>query len=206
MYLQLLFQLIMMFYRYAVFFGLESGDPFISTNNADIPISDIGEDIQGGRPTLTCYTDLSTCCRNSDNNGNGGLGQWTYPDGSLIQNNAGSQAAGEGFYFIRNDANLIRLGRRANVLAPLGSYCCTVPTTAGTMTLCANLGEWIVWVGTGQSAFVPTLILLQFPTNSIHAWLAEHFTAQNKSFSYCVFVFSSCVPPPLTDEWCDLLL
>ncbi len=76
----------------------------------------------------------------------GGLGQWTYPDGSVILNNAGSTADGQQWYIIRNDAQLIRLARRenANPLTPTGSYCCTVPTTGGEMTLCANLGEWIV--------------------------------------------------------------
>ncbi len=95
-------------------------------------------------PSLTCLTDLTTCCRNmADNNGNGALGQWTYPDGSVVLNNGDAVAAGDGFYFVRNDAQLIRLARREinNPLSPTGSYCCTVPTTGGDMTLCANLGE-----------------------------------------------------------------
>ena len=132
-----------MFYRYAVYFTL---DPFIIDDNADVPIGDIGEDSQGGKSSLTCHTDLSTCCRNSDSNGMGGRGLWTYPDGSLLQNNANSVAAGEGFYFVRNGPQLIRLRRKSNVFTPLGSYCCTVPTTGGDMTRCVNLGEWIVWV------------------------------------------------------------
>ncbi len=172
-----------MFYRYAVFFSLDSSNS-ITVNNTDILISEIGEDSAGGSPRLTCNTDLVACCRNSDTNGMGGLGQWTYPDGTVIQNNANSIAAGEGFYMLRNAPRTIKLGRRTSVLTPLGSYCCTLPTIGGEMTLCANLGEWNVWVGTGQSAFVPTLILLQFQTNSIHTWLAEHFTAQKINSLY----------------------
>ena len=58
----------------------------------EILITDIGED--GGLPFLTCHTDLTTCCRSGDNNGNGALGQWTYPDGSVVLQNSGSMAAG----------------------------------------------------------------------------------------------------------------
>ena len=69
----------------------------------------------------------------------------TYPDGSVILNNAGSMAAGHQFYIVRNAPQLIRLARRQsnNPLSPTGSYCCTIPTTGGEMTLCANinLGE-----------------------------------------------------------------
>ncbi len=91
-------------------------------------------------PRLTCHTDLAACCRGADHSGSGGLGQWTDPDGEVIQNNAGSAG---GFYINRDIAQLIRLNRREanNPLSPTGSYCCTVPTNAGDMTLCANLGE-----------------------------------------------------------------
>ena len=95
-------------------------------------------------PSLTCHTDLHTCCRsNGDNNGNGALGQWTYPNGSVLLNNGASMTAGQQFYMVRNDPQLIRLARRRvnNPLSPTGSYCCTVPTTGGDMTLCAILGE-----------------------------------------------------------------
>ncbi len=138
----------------AVFLTLGPG-PVITANNTEILITDIGEDTQGGSlHRLTCHTNLTTCCRNfADNNGNGPLGQWTYPDGSVILNNAGSTVAGQQFYIVRNEAQLIRLARRenANPLTPTGSYCCTVPTIGGEMTLCANLGEWIVClVGKGN--------------------------------------------------------
>ncbi len=117
-------------------------DPSIIANNAEILITDIGNNV--GSPPLICHTDLTTCCRNVDNNGMGmgGLGQWTFPDGSVILNNGGSTKQ---FYINRNAYQVIRLNRRVtNPLTPTGSYCCTVPTTGGDMTLCANLhGEWI---------------------------------------------------------------
>ncbi len=122
-----------------VYLTLGTG-PNITTNNTEILITDIGEG--AGRPSLTCHTDLTACCRGTDT-GSGGMGQWTYPNGSVILNNAGSTTDGQAFYFVRNDAQLIRLARRAstNPLSPTGSYCCTVPITGGDMTLCANLGE-----------------------------------------------------------------
>ncbi len=128
-------------FRHAVYLTLGSG-PSITTNNVEIPITAIGED--GGLPSLTCHTDLTACCRSFvDNDGNGGLGQWTYPDGSVLLVNIASINAGQQFYIIRN-AQVIRLARREgnNSRTPTGSYCCTVPTTGGEMTLCANLGEW----------------------------------------------------------------
>ena len=103
----------------------------------------IGEDAVGGY-SLTCNTDHTACCRSADNIGTGSLGQWTYPDGSLILNNKDSATAGQQFYRVRNGPQLIKLRRRqsSNLLTPTGSYCCTVPTTGGDMTLCANLGEY----------------------------------------------------------------
>ncbi len=119
--------------------------PLITTDNTNILITDIGEDVPGGLPSLTCHTDLTTCCRsNDDNNGMGSLGQWTWPNGSLLLGNGASNTAGQQFYIARNDAQLIELRRRVTssaVISPTGSYCCTVPTTGGDMTLCVNLGE-----------------------------------------------------------------
>ncbi len=127
---------------------LTLGSTLYYTNNIEILITDIGEDAAGGLPSLTCHTDLTTCCRsNADNGGNGGLGQWAYPDGSVILQNGGSMNAGQQFYILRKAPQVIRLARRQanNPVTPTGSYCCTVPTTGGDATLCANLGEWIVW-------------------------------------------------------------
>ncbi len=121
----------------AVYLTLGS-DPNIITDNTEILITDIGEG-DDDPPRLTCHTDSPTCCRNADSGGNGGLGQWTYPDGSMVL----SSSAGQRFYINRDGPQLIHLNRREgnNPLSPTGSYCCTVPTNGGDMTLCANLGE-----------------------------------------------------------------
>ena len=73
----------------------------------------------------------------------------------MVQNYAGSIAAGEGFYRVRNAPQVIRLALRgsyysyvlseSNRMGPLyitGSYCCVIPTTGGVMTFCAKLGEY----------------------------------------------------------------
>ena len=136
-------------YHWTVSLTLGSG-PVITTNNTEILITTIGQDHCGSRPSLTCHTDITTCCRsNADNNGMGSLGWWTYPDRSVILGNIDSATAGQQFFFLRNEPQIIRLARRDNVnpLTPTGSYCCTVPTTGGDMTLCANLGEWIAQWG-----------------------------------------------------------
>ncbi len=99
----------------------------------EIAITAVGEDAIC--PQLICHSDLT-------NNG----GQWRYPDGSMILTNANSVAAGQDFYVYSNDPQSIGLNRRElfNPLTPTGSYCCSVQTTGGEMTLCANLGESIV--------------------------------------------------------------
>ena len=128
---------------HVVYLTLGSGTS-ITTDNTEILITTIGED--GSLPSLTCHTDLTTCCRSvADNNGMGPLGQWTYPDGSVILQNGPSMTAGQQFYITKNSHQLIRLVRREanNPLTPTGSYFCIVPTTGGEMTLCANLGEGI---------------------------------------------------------------
>ena len=60
--------------------------------------------------------------------------------------NVAALNTGQQFYIVRDARQVIVLNRRVspnNPLTPTGSYCCTVPTTGGDMTLCANLGEWI---------------------------------------------------------------
>ncbi len=124
---------------------LTLGSTIHTTNNTEILITDFGKGYSWDLPALTCHTDLTTCCRSyADNNGMGSAGQWTYPDGSVLLNFADSKTAGQQFYFRRDAPQLIRLACRKynnNPLSPTGSYCCTVPTTGGDMTLCANLGE-----------------------------------------------------------------
>ncbi len=148
-----------------MYLTLGSG-PNITTNNTEILITTVGIDnsYYDGLPPLTCHTDLTTCCRNVDNNGMGGQGQWTYPDGRVILNNGGGPT--KPFYINRNASQLIRLNRRLiNLPTSTGSYCCTVPTTGGEMTLCANLGEWIaLWSTLSNITFTQWCVCLSLPS------------------------------------------
>ena len=114
------------------------GSTNITTDDTEVLITTIQEDISGGLPSLTCHTDLTECCRNSDTGGQGGRGEWYYPDKRVVPN----QAAGEGFYRVRNAPQVVRLARRqaSNPLSPTGSYCCVIPTLGGERVLCANIG------------------------------------------------------------------
>ena len=120
-----------------VYLSLGTVNPMISTNNTEVLITDIGEDIPNSLPSLTCHTDLVQCCRGSDTE-IGALGKWLYPNGTEIPNNA----FGQDFYIRRTAPQHVRLNRRIPPAAtsPVGLYCCVIPTTVGEMTFCANLG------------------------------------------------------------------
>ena len=107
-------------------------------NNTEILITDIGEEAEN---SLSCHTDLVDCCRNQDTTGPEPLGEWYYPDGSVVQNNGGSEAANESFHRGRNlqRVNLLRR-EELNPLSPTGSYCCEIPTTEGNTAFCATVG------------------------------------------------------------------
>ena len=109
----------------------------ITTNNTDILITAIGDDIDS-LPILTCHTDLVTCCRGSDT-GTVPMGNWFNPNGDMLLNNG----YGEDFYIRRNAGQLIRLNRRRSATSPVGLYCCVIPTTKGEMRFCANLGNLV---------------------------------------------------------------
>ena len=126
-------------FLFVVHIYLSLGSTNITTNNTEILITDIGDDAPGGFPSLTCHTDLIACCRNSDTGGQGGRGEWYYPDGTGVLNNIGSIVAGEHFYRLRNAPQVVRLARRFGA-EPTGFYCCVIPTIGGERTFCANIG------------------------------------------------------------------
>ena len=106
-----------------------------SGNNSDVLLTDIGE----GDSALSCFTDLTQCCRDSDTVGEGGLGEWLSPNGSLVQ----VSGAGDDFYRNRGQS-VVRLNRRNNATSPTGQFCCVVPDATYTMvTICTNIGKWL---------------------------------------------------------------
>ncbi len=100
----------------------------VYTNNTALSFSLIGEDSSA----LTCHTELSTCCRGVDNNGNA-LGGWRGPDGDI------PETIGDGFYVTRN-VSTISLNRRGTETTLAGVYCCTIPRAGGiTQIFCAEV-------------------------------------------------------------------
>ena len=71
------------------------------------------------------------------------MGEWYYPDGEVVKNNAETVAAGENFYRVRNAPQVVRLAHRGilSSSASIGSYCCRIPTTQGNITFCASIGR-----------------------------------------------------------------
>ena len=122
---------------------LSLGSTNITTNNTEIPITDIGEDVGIGRPSLICHTDLVACCTPSETMARG-IGFWHYPNGDRVP---GGSGASRPFVSFR-DVQSIKLARRESInpppLSPTGSYCCIIPTNGGEMTFCASLGELVV--------------------------------------------------------------
>ncbi len=124
---------------------LSLGSTNITTNNTEIPITDIGEDVGIGRPSLICHTDLAACCRPDETMAKG-TGRWCYPNGDRVPGISGLNSAFLPFVSMRN-VQSIELVRRESVnpppLSPTGCYCCIIPTNGGeVVTFCANLGEY----------------------------------------------------------------
>ena len=94
-------------------------------------LTDIGE----ATSALFCLTDSAQCCRGGDNPNGGGLGEWYFPDGIVVQ------AGSEGGNLYRNrDKSIVRLNRRNNAQSPTGVYRCEVPSASGeTLTILAGL-------------------------------------------------------------------
>ncbi len=120
---------------------LSLGSTNITTNNTEILITSIGDDAEGGLPSLTCHTDLTACCRRSDTMAEDPIGDWHFPNGDAIP--VGQTTAPNVSFYVGRNKQVVRLCRRESrePQIPTGSYCCTVPTIEGEMTLCANLGE-----------------------------------------------------------------
>ena len=77
--------------------------------------------------SLVCVTSEVNpqCCRNRDGSN---VGEWYYPDGSMVPRNRGNQNAD----FSRNGyAQQVRLNRRNDALGPVGEFTCKVPREDG---------------------------------------------------------------------------
>ena len=92
------------------------------SNDSEVLLTDIGE----GDNALLCLTDNTQCCRGGDNPNGGGLGEWYFPDGTLVP-------TGNNTNIYRNrDLSAVRLNRKNNAQSPIGVYRCEVPDASGT--------------------------------------------------------------------------
>ena len=85
-------------------------------NRSTINIREIGENDEA----LICQTNRRPCCQSLPNR----VGEWYYPDGSLLT----IEASGRDLYRNRGNDGEVRLNRRNNAaLFPTGMYHCEVP-------------------------------------------------------------------------------
>ncbi len=80
---------------------------------------------------LACHTDNvnTECCRSSDNNGKGPIGDWFYPDKSTVIHNS-ADTTDNTFVQIRLDRE-VRLVKRGSPTGLLGLYRCDIPNSKG---------------------------------------------------------------------------
>ena len=89
-------------------------------------LDEIGED----SASLFCLTNKTDCCRASDTpQGVGGIGEWFFPNGSSVNN----EASGDDIYRGRGPS-FVRLQRRNNAQT-IGVFHCEVPDASGTKHL-----------------------------------------------------------------------
>ena len=79
-------------------------------------------EVAANSDALRCLTTLMECCRGSDTNGAGSMGNWRYPDGSLVP----SQSGGASISRSRGPSSVL-LHRINNVTSPTGIYTCGIP-------------------------------------------------------------------------------
>ena len=121
---------------------------------ATIPITGVGDSYPPGDPanptepgpSLVCVTsNVNTmCCRGSDHPGSGRVGNWLYPNDTIVLGNSDNP---NGDITRSSHTHQIRLNRkRTDVMSPTGVYTCVVPdedntTMIHTATITLILGE-----------------------------------------------------------------
>ncbi len=103
---------------------------------ATIPITDVGDSyppdsamnqVDPGTSLVCVTSNVNTmCCRGSDHPDSGPVGNWLYPDGSIVIRNNDPNRIG---HITRSShTQQIRLNRkRPDVMSPTGVYTCEVP-------------------------------------------------------------------------------
>ena len=115
------------------------------------------EDIQFGDDNnpLLCLTDLTTCCRGSDTNGMGALGDWFFPNGTAVPNmiigfvGGGMSGIPIIWDFYRNRGpSVVRMLRREGGVD--GIYRCEIPVSLGPPIVYQNIYIGVYTASTGE--------------------------------------------------------
>ena len=90
---------------------------------------------------LVCLTDFRPCCRGEFSRDQPIVGEWHYPNGSIVPGKTGFG----GFFRTRgvNNGTVNLFRRNSGISSPSGHYCCEIPvyTITENQTLCINLGK-----------------------------------------------------------------
>ena len=98
-----------------------------------ILITDIGRHHgdTGPEDSLVCVTtDVNTQCCTDE----GGVGEWFFPNGSMVPHNTGSQIVSTG-----HDNHQVHLNFEDRQESPTGEYTCVVPETNGSVIQTAGI-------------------------------------------------------------------
>ncbi len=102
------------------------GDSFLPNNNT--------KQVDPGLSLVCITSNVNTnCCRSADHGGNGPVGNWLYPNGTIVpSNNANpNRDFTRSFHFQK-----IRLNRkRTDVMVQTGVYTCEVPDGSNTVLI-----------------------------------------------------------------------
>ena len=72
---------------------------------------------------LMCYTDKRDCCREEDSTSQMRLGEWYYPNGSVVRQDSS--------FYKNRGLSVVHLHRRMNAIMPTGVFHCEVPDSSG---------------------------------------------------------------------------
>ena len=104
----------------------------------------VAEPINPGSSLVCNTSNVNTHCCAGRNNPNGGpLGNWYFPDGTIVPH---LSASPNGDFTRTAFTHQVHLNRRNNAMTPLGTYTCAVPDMNNTMnhtaTITLDLGEY----------------------------------------------------------------
>ncbi len=110
------------------------------TNVGDSYLPDNGANQVDPGLSLVCVTsNVNTmCCRGRDHPGSGPVGNWLYPDGTIVLGNSANPNGDFTRSFLIQQIRLNR--KRPDVMSPTGVYTCEVPDESdNTITHRANI-------------------------------------------------------------------